>query len=370
MIKTRERTISIFLPSMRAGGAERSMLKLAQGIAERNYSVDLVLARAEGPHISEIPDSVRVIDLNAPRVLRSLPGLVRYLRKVRPEVLLSAMDYANVVALWARQLAGTPSKVVVNEQNTISRSSGNSHNWRGRVLPMFMRRFYPWANHIIGNSEGVADDLCQVLKLPRDRIQVIYNPVGTSDLRQLAKEPIDHDWFKPGQPPVVLAVGRLTSQKDYPTLIRAFEKTRRTRHARLLILGDGRERPMLEALIRKLGLQADVSLPGFVQNPYAYMSRAALYVLSSRYEGLPTVLIEALYCGARIVSTDCPSGPREILMQGQYGQLVPVQDENRLALAMESALVDDRPLPSEESQRPFDLDCIVDQYIRLLLDTK
>ena len=354
---------------MREGGAERSIVKLADGIADRGYPVDLVLARAEGPHMSEIPDTVRVVDLNAPRVLRSLPGLIRYLRRERPEVLLSVMDYANVVALWARQIAGAPHRLVVNEQNTISHSCGNAYSWRSRVLPYFMRRFYPWANHIIGNSQGVADDLSQVLRLPRDRIEVIYNPVGTAELHDLAKAPIRHKWFEPGQPPVVLAVGRLTRQKDFPTLIRAFAKTRQACPSRLLILGDGRERETLEKLIQQLGLEDDVSLPGFVANPYAYMSRAALFVLSSRYEGLPTVLIEALYCGARIVSTDCPSGPREILNQGRYGQLVPVQDVGGLARAMEAALVENLPCPTAESRRPFDLDSVVDQYIRLLVDT-
>ena len=172
-----------------------------------------------------------------------------------------------------------------------------------------MKHFYPWADYIIGNSQGVADDLSQVTGLPRQRIKILYNPVVTPEVREKALALLDHPWFEPGQPPVVLAVGRLTKQKDFPSLIRAFAQVLPKRPARLLILGEGVDRPMLEELVEQLGLQDHVSIPGFVENPYAYMSRASLYVLSSRWEGLPTVLIEALYCGLPIVATDCPSGP-------------------------------------------------------------
>jgi glycosyltransferase involved in cell wall biosynthesis len=360
-----EKRLAIFLPSLVDGGAEKSMLKLAHGLAKQGHAVDLVLARAEGPYLAAVPEIVRMVDLKASRVLLSLPALVGYLRRERPDALLSALDYANIVALWARRLAGAPQKVVVNEQNTISLSSQNSMQRRQRLVPRLVKRFYPWADHIIGNSQGVADDLGQVTGLPRQQIQVIYNPVVTPELWEKVEEHLDHPWFEAGQPPVLLAVGRLTVQKDFPTLIQAFAQVRRFQPARLLILGEGPDRPALEALVRELGLEQDVSLLGFVENPYAYMARASLFILSSRWEGLPTVLIEALYCGVPIISTDCPSGPREILADGQYGSLVPVQDATALAETIKLALAGHTPRPSTESWRPYELETVVNQYLRL-----
>jgi len=358
--------LAIFLPSLIGGGAERAMLNLAHGLVGSGCSVDLVLAQAKGPYLSEVYDTVRVVNLNASRVLKSLPALVRYLRREQPDALLSALDYANVVALWARRLAGFPKRVLVNEQNTISRSARNSVRRRQRMVPYLVQCFYPWADYVIGNSQGVAADLSLVTKLPPERIKMLYNPVVTPEVREKARASLDHPWFEAGQPPVALAVGRLTKQKDFPTLIRAFAQIRQTRPARLLILGEGPDRAALEALVHQLDLEDYIAMPGFVENPYAYMSRASLYVLSSRWEGLPTVLIEALYCGVPIVATDCPSGPREILADGRYGLLVAVGDEAALAQAIEAGLAGNTPHPAEESWHPYSLETVVDQYIGLL----
>jgi glycosyltransferase involved in cell wall biosynthesis len=214
----------------------------------------------------------------------------------------------------------------------------------------------------------VREDMAQVTGIPRERITVIFNPsvVGT-EVAEKARAPLDHPWFELGQPPVLVAVGRLQEQKDYPTMIRAFAQVRQARPVRLLILGEGKERPVLEAQIEELGLQEDVSLPGFVTNPYAYLARASLFVLSSRWEGLPTVLIEALCCSTPVVSTDCPSGPREILQGGKYGRLVPVGDAEALARAITAALDEQRTSPPPESWQPYDLNNIVDQYVNLLI---
>ena len=364
---SRAKRLSIFLPSLAGGGAEKSMLRLAHGLAMQGYSVDLVLARAEGPYLTSVPDVVRVVDLNGSRVLSSLPALVRYLRHEQPDALLSSLDYANIVALWARRLARVPLRPVVNEQNTISLTSQHSSQWRQRMIPRLVRHFYPWADHIIGNSQGVADDLSRITGLPRNRIHVIHNPVVTPGLAEKVAAGPDHPWLEAGQPPVLLGVGRLTEQKDFPTLIQAFAQVRQLRPLRLLILGDGSARPALEALIRHLHLEQDVSLPGFVENPYAYMSRASLFILSSRWEGLPTVLIEALFCGVRVISTDCPSGPREILADGQHGALIPVQDVTALAKTIVLAMDGGIPSPSAESWRPYVLENVVDQYLQILL---
>lgn len=354
---------------MHGGGAQRSLLRLAQGISERGYDVDLVLARAEGPFLAEVPERVRIVDLGAKRVVSSLPALVRYLRRELPVVMLSAMDYVNIVALWSKYLTGGTLRVVVSERSTLSHAAQNSPTRRGRLMPKLIRRFYPWADEIIAVSKGAADDLAKVLDVPSERIQVIYNPIVTPDLRVKANARLDHDWFQSGQPPVVLATGRLEPVKDFPTLIRAFALVRKSRPARLLILGEGQERQKLEALVAQLGLERDIGLPGFVANPYAYMARASLFVLSSKWEGLPGVLIEALYCGAPLISTDCPSGPREILAGGKYGQLVPVGDDIALARAIEVSLADERKSAPSQSWQPFEMDTVVDKYIACLLGT-
>lgn len=355
------------MPSLFGAGGQRSMLNLAHGMAECGYAVDLVLAQAEGPFLAEVRSSVRVVDLKASRAITSLPALVRYLKCEQPEAMLSVFGYVNIIALWARRLAGVRTRLFVNEQNTVSFEAGNASRWRGRLTPGLIKRFYPWADAVIGNSQGVVDDLSQVTGLPRERIKMLYNPVVTPEVREKAQASLDHPWFKSDQPPVLLAVGRLQVQKDYPTLIRAFAQVRQTQPVRLLILGEGSERPLLEALIKELGLEQDVSLPGFVMNPYAYMARAALFVLSSRWEGLPTVLIEALCCGTPVVATDCPSGPREILSDGKYGQLTAVGDVDALARAIAMTLADKRSSPPAESWHPYDLETVVSQYTTLLL---
>jgi glycosyltransferase involved in cell wall biosynthesis len=365
-MSTSKERLALFLPGLYEGGAERIILNLAKGIADRGYAVDLVLARAEGPYLPQIPDSVRLVDLKAARVASSVPALVRYCQRERPTALLSAL-FANIIALWARRLASVHPRLVISEHNSLSSVIRNQADLRWQVYPKLAGWFYPWADEIVAVSKAVADDLAQTTTIPRSRIQVVYNPVVTPDLRAKSEEPLQHPWFQSGEPPVVLSVGRLTEQKAFDVLIRAFSQVRKNRPARLLILGEGEDRPMLEALIRELGLDQDVCLLGFVQNPYSYMAHAAVFALSSRWEGLPTVLIEALYLSTPIVATDCAGGAREILKDGSYGRLVPVDAPTTLADAIEAILDARSPQPSSESWQPYDTEFAVDRYIGLLL---
>jgi glycosyltransferase involved in cell wall biosynthesis len=358
--------IAFFLPSLVGGGAERVTVNLAQAITERGLPVDLVLAAAEGVFLQELPPAVRVVDLRASRVLRSIGPLVGYLRRERPRVLVSSMGHANLVALWAGRLARGVTPIVVTEHNTLSQEAGRAPSFRGRVWPHLLGGFYPWAARIIAVSKGAADDLARTSGLPRDRIEVIYNPVITPGMLAALRQAPDHPWFAPGAPPVILGVGRLTRQKEFATLVRAFAELRRRRPARLIILGDGEERPLLEALVRELGVAEDVALPGFRDDALAFMTGSAVFALSSAWEGLPTVLIEALAAGTRVVSTDCPSGPREILQEGRLGTLVPVGDPAALAAGILEAL--DRPgrgVPPE-ALAPFTRDASVDHYLTVL----
>jgi glycosyltransferase involved in cell wall biosynthesis len=357
--------ISFFLPSLRGGGAERVTINLLQGLAERGYPVDLVLVELEGALVRQIPAGVRVIDLRAPRVLRSILPLARYLREERPRALISSMHHANVIALLAASLSRQSTPVLVTVHTTLSqkprRALADALLW-----PQLIRILYRKAKAIVAVSEGAADDLARTARIPREQIQVIYNPVITPAMARSGHTAPDHAWFAPGQPPVVLGVGRLTWAKDFPTLIRAFAEIRRERPARLMILGEGEERPALEAIVQELGVSSEVSLPGFQADALAYMANSSVFVLSSVTEALPTVLVEALAMGARVVATDCPSGPREILQQGRLGRLVPVGDERSMATAILGALDQPEKVPLLDSLTPFTRDAAVGRYLRLI----
>jgi glycosyltransferase involved in cell wall biosynthesis len=367
MGREKKKHIALFLPSLRGGGAEKVMVNLALGFVEQGLKVDLVLAKAEGPYLSRVPEEVRVVDLGARRVLYSLPGLVRYLRRERPQAMLSALNYANIVAIWAKLLARVQTHLVVSEHNTLSCSTQNASSVRVKLLPLLIKIFYPYADAVVAVSHGVAEDLITMTGLPMEKVKVIYNPVITPELFAKAEEPLDHPWFRPGEPPVVLGVGRLTKQKDFPTLIRAFALVRKERPARLMILGEGEERPKLETLARELGIEEDFVLPGFVENPYKYMKRASAFVLSSRWEGLPTVLIEALALGVPVISTNCPSGPAEILEHGKWGCLVPVGEPHLLARAILEILQNDVRIPSHKTAwERFSKENAVIAYLQVL----
>jgi glycosyltransferase involved in cell wall biosynthesis len=359
------RRVAVFLPSLNGGGAERVLLTLAQGFTGRGIAVDLVLAKAAGHYSGEVPASVRVVNLGAGRVLTSLPRLVRYLRAERPAVLLTTMSHANVVGLWARRLAGGTTRVVIREANTLSVASQRGRG-RNKLLPLLVRRYYPWADEIVAVSKGVAQDLAEIADLPRSKIRVLPNPVITPELTARAAEPLDDLWFSSGAPPVILGVGRLDRQKDFPTLIHAFAAVRRQREARLLILGEGPERNRLESLLRELDLTTHARLPGFVSNPFSYMARASVFVLSSAWEGMPGALIQGMACGAPVVATDCESGPREVLAGGKFGRLVPVGDQVALADAIAATLDAPRaPLPPEALEQ-YTGDGAVERYLHLL----
>jgi glycosyltransferase involved in cell wall biosynthesis len=347
------------------------MVNLARGFIQRGLSVDLVQARAGGVYGSDLPRDVRIVDLRASRVSTSLPGLIRYLRRERPAVVLSTLDTANLVAVLAVRLAGVRTRIVVRQANSLSADSRMPDRRQSRILPsillFLLGRLYRWADEVIAVSQGVARELAIATKLPPERIRVAPNPIVTPELFAMARESPDHPWFAPGAVPVILGAGRLTTLKDFPTLIRALSVVRQKCRARLVILGEGEDRPSLEALIRELALEDCVSLPGFVRNPFAYMATSAVFALSSLSEGMPGVLIQALACGAPVVATDCHSGPREILLGGQFGRLVPPRDVAALAEAIIDTLKRPRPTIPEDVWRPFSHDAAVDAYLRILL---
>ena len=266
--------------------------------------------------------------------------MCRYVRKARPHAVLSFLNYPNAVLLLASRRLRGETRILVSVRNHMSAAAGaNELNWV-RSVPRLMRRLFGRADAVVAPSQGVAADVAAITGLAPDRISVIYNPVFRPELATLAEAPVDHPWLAEGNEPVVLGVGKLKIQKDFPTLLRAFAQVRNRRPARLIILGEGGGAAELMALAANLGIGGDVDFCGQVQNPFAFYRRAAVFVLSSRWEGLPNALIEAMACGCAVVSTDCPSGPREILEGGRYGALVPVGDAEAMAAAILAVLAD------------------------------
>jgi glycosyltransferase involved in cell wall biosynthesis len=347
------------------------MVMLANGFAARGHRVDLVLARADGPYLDEVSAGVRVIDLNRPdrgRVIASLLPLARYLRRERPDAMLSALNNANIVAIWAHKLARVGTRLAVSEHAAPSQSLRG--NGISLVIRRFMRLFYPWADCVVCVSKGIEDEMHRLLGIPKAKLVAIYNPVDVDGIREKAQEPVNHSWLADRTIPVVLAAGRLTRQKDYPTLLSAFARLRVGRNARLIILGQGEEEERLKTLAQELGIAGDVAFAGFQKNPFAWMARCDLYVMSSAWEGLPGTLLEAMACGAKIVSTDCRSGPDEILEGGRWGRLVPVGDAEALARAMAEALDDASPPDVRFRASAFNLDQAVDGYLKHILPNK
>lgn len=314
------------------------VVNLIRGFVALGRAVDLVMVRAESPHLERLPREVNVVRLKTDHTFLALPALARYLRKRRPAALLAAKDRAGRTAVLARRLSGTDTPIVMRLGTNLSTAMADKspvERWL-RYLPI--RWLYPKVDQIVAVSDGVAEDTATVARMPRERIRVIRNPVITPELMNLAAEPCPHPWFRPGQPPVILGAGRFQRQKDFPTLIRSFARIREQRGCRLVILGEGRGREGLKGLVADLGLKQEVDLPGFQPNPYPFVARADLFVLSSAWEGSPNALTEAMALGTPVVSTDCPSGPRELLHGGRFGPLVPVGDVEALALAMAQTL--------------------------------
>ncbi len=399
------RRIALVFGSFRGGGVGRLMIRAAEELRYRGFAVDLVVGRNAGDLKNAVPEGTRTIELervskwkmrkavlqadpggiaallrpvflsrSPPGKLRYLPALTHYFETTPPDAVLAATAPFNVIALWARRLARLRARVVVSEHNRLRPQESGETRWRYDCPPPMLRHCYAEADAIVTVSQGVGDELAACTGLPRERITTVYNPVTGPDLQTKAKEPVDHPWFAEGEPPVILGVGVLKPQKDFPTLVKAFARLRQHRTARLMILGQAREPgkdveyvARLQALPEELGVASDVSFPGWLDNPFAFMARANVFVLSSAWEGLANVVIEALACGCPVVSTDCPSGPAEILDHGRYGALVPVGDADALATEINNVL--DAP-PDRESLRAraelFSADRAIDRYLALL----
>lgn len=397
--------IALFMHGLTGGGVQRATLNLSRALTERGHKVDIVVGTIDEERRHRVPQGVRLLKLRRsfrwrfwPLVWRADPegrrlalrpvllplvpqkalyylaDLTRYLREERPDAMVAADTYCNIAAIWARRQAGTPTRIIVSERNALGAQllrPERRRAWRWRYAPPLIRHVYPQADAIVSVSDGVRDDLAAVAGLPVDSIVTIYNASFLGETtRRLIAEPVTHPWLVDKSAPVLVGVGRLVLPKDFATLIRAFARVRAVRPARLIILGDEKtrgERARLQALATELGVAADVDLHGFVENPFAFLARADVFVLSSRREGIANVVIEALVCGCPVVSTDCQFGPYEVLEGGRYGRLVPVGDDQAMAAAIVETL--DNPPDREvlrERGATFSLERVAQRYLELI----
>ena len=333
-------SLVMYLPDFSTGGAERLNINLAPELVRRGFDVTFVVHKVQGGLVPVVPSGIRVVTLEAKRTLGALLPLVRFLRREKPDLLLSSLGPNNIIAIWAAILARVKTRVIASLHNSML-GENLINNWQLKIMPFMYRRFLWAADGIIAVSEAVAVELAAMTGIPRDRVTMIHNPVITDDFNKRLKEPILHPWLKDNGTPVVLGVGRLVAQKDFATLLEAFALVVRERSARLILLGEGELRESLLKQAHRLDIADKVYLAGFVLNPLPFMLHAGVFVLSSRFEGFGNVLVEALACGTPVVSTACKGGPEEILDGGRFGRLVPVGDAKAMAYAISAALAEE-----------------------------
>ncbi|NHN62508.1 glycosyltransferase [Haloarcula sp. JP-Z28] len=336
--------LAFFIPDLSVGGAEQVAITIANGLATRGYDIDLLLSRASGELRSELSEQVSIVELPPSTtpvvgVAAHLPFLATYLNKRKPAALFPHLEHPSIVSLAINRFLNTDTAVIPTQHSAFGHEVEATP--KDQIVRRIVPRLYPASDQIVSVSEGVADSLTDRTPVERSDISVLYNPVDVEQIRERASQPVEHEWVEGNDRDVVLFVGRHARQKNLDGWVRAFEKiVNKNPDARAIIAGKGPCREQVQATVERLGLSDTVSLPGFVDNPYRYMRKSDVFLLSSRYEGLPTVLIECLAVGCPVVSTDCPSGPREILSDGEHGTLVPMDDIDGLANAVCDTLAD------------------------------
>jgi glycosyltransferase involved in cell wall biosynthesis len=377
--------VAVFLSSYRAGGGEKQLIDIANALAAQGHKVDLLVLKPVGPYKSLLSPALGVVSLDGRRMILSLPPLAAYMRRERPRVLLATDEYTSLLALMARALVRGRTRIVLRMGNMFSELFAR-YEGKSKLMPFLIRRLYKKADAMIANSQGVARSVMAVCGIPAERMHVIFNPKDIAKITALAAEPAPHPWLAVEHiKPAVVWFGRLREQKNLPLLLRAFAALQSKVESRLLIVGSGREEGRLHALATQLGIQERVHFEEYKENPYAWVAKADVFVLSSLWEGLPNALIEALVCGVACVATDCDSGPREILAPdtdpfkriksgvewARFGALVPVEGTAELTEALETLLTygpkrAQYAKAALERAHDFDSAGIIDRYAQVL----
>lgn len=358
--------IVIFLHAFAAGGAEAVLLKVANDLHRKGIDVMVVAASATGPNRRNLDDAIEVIDLGARRMALALPGLVRTLKRLKPTACLSALTHSNLALIIASKLAKSSARIVVSERLSLNVGADAAPRLKSRVKRNLIARLYPKADRVIVVSKAIETEMEQMFPSVAGKVVALANPVDVERLRALAS---DETAYSAGakDEPVVAFVGRLSRQKNLPLLLQAFWDLRNRRPAKLVLAGDGPLKQELTDLVRELGLAESVDFAGYLDNPYRLVSEADVLALSSDFEGLPNVLIEALALGTEIVSTDCPTGPAEILADGKYGHLVPCGDRAAFAEALERAISAPLMIDREKALAPYEKENALTAYRATLL---
>ncbi|MGM0843665.1 MAG: glycosyltransferase [Bacillota bacterium] len=363
------KTVCFFIPTLGFGGIEANTIRLAKAFVNDNYNVEIIVSNLKNDdYLLRVPSEVKIIDLKCSKIFNCLPNLIRYVNKRKPKALISASEGANIVAAFAKLFIREHTKVIISIRTHLSTEYKHISNKKKKLFPMLSRLIYPKVDSIVAVSNGVAKDASSFLKIPFTKINVIYNPIIDYSIKELMQENPNHPWLEEKKDHfVILGAGRLTKQKDFTTLIKAFYEVRKHVSVKLIIVGEGEEREKLKLLAQELNVYGDIDLVGFVQNPYSYMKCSDLFVMSSAWEGFGNVLVEAMATGTNVVSTDCPSGPSEILDNGTYGQLVETKDIEGLSKSIIDAL--QNPLSKEvliERANSFTVKATLDKYKRII----
>lgn len=357
--------VSFFQSGLRGGGIARVNLNLAKYFIDKGYQVDIVVVKKVGPYINQVPDKINIVDLKANRALSSIPKLVRYLNKFNPDVLISANNYINVTVAISHKLAKADTQLILSVHLDRRYRNSKSPFYRKIIMKYLMNFSYKYADEVVAVSKGVAKYISEVTDKDEDEVKVIYNPIYDKEIIEKSKEKADHPWLNESDVPVVITAARFVEQKNLSLLIRAFKIVSDKSGAKLIILGEGKLEEELKSLVKKLGLDNSISFEGFVSNPYKYIKRADVFALSSDYEGFGNVLVETLAVNTPIVSTDCPSGPSEILKNGEYGILVPVNNEIKLAEGIIKSLNSNNNKNLHERALDFSIENAGDNYIKI-----
>jgi len=376
-----DKKIAFLITSFRPGGGERVMLDLTNGFANAGFDIDLLVVKPVGQYKTQIDTKVNVLSMDAGRLIFSIPKIISYLKKERPGVIVATDEYTHIMSLIAAKLSGTGTKVVLRMGNMFSVLFSKYKRIRDKLIPLIAKTIYKYAYRVVANSQGVAKDVSEMFGIPIEMIKVIHNPKNIEEIRSKAAQKSGHPWLDDKTTPVVLFVGRLREQKNLPLLIKAFAKAREKMPARLVLVGMGREQKRLEKLVEELNLGEFVSFAGFSGNPYAFMSKADVFISTSLWEGLSNSLVEAVVCGAPIIASDCDSGSREIIAPdtdplfrikegiecAKYGVLVPVGSLKDTVAALEKMLSDsdlraDYKKKTPERAENFRLESILEQY--------
>jgi len=362
------------IPNLKEGGAERVLVNILKYTSSKSYEKVLVVYEKKGELFQEVPQNVKIISLERYHregmgwAFLRLRNLIRIFIREKPDFILSFMTEMNLMAIIAAIISGHKNNLIISER-TYTKFNILYADWgifRKFIVAYLPKILYRMTRKIIAVSNDVATHINRYFGINRKKIVTIYNPLDIEKIKFSSLEDVNDTWFNPEEP-IIISVGRLCKAKNFGCLIRAFHIVRKSIRCRLIILGEGEERAQLESLINRLGIGDNVVLPGFQRNPYKYIKRATVFVLSSLYEGFPNVLSEALACGTPIISTDCHAGPREILDNGKFGLLAPVNDENKLAEAIIKLLKDEevqRHFSSigQERTKDFDVKKIVKEY--------